>query len=56
MGKFYNYAQRMNEIAHATFAEYREKSDAVKAAESRYFFLLQATLIAALMIPRRRRC
>ena len=36
MGKFYNYAQRMNEIAHATFAEYREKSDAVKAAESRY--------------------
>lgn len=35
MGKFYNYAQRMNEIAHATFAEYREKSDAVKAAESR---------------------
>ena len=36
MGKFYDYAQRMNEIAHATFAEYREKSDAVKAAESRY--------------------
>ena len=36
MGKFYNYAQRMNEIAHATFSEYREKSDAVKAAESRY--------------------
>lgn len=36
MGKFYNYAQRMNEIAHATFAEYREKSDAVKSAESRY--------------------
>lgn len=35
MGKFYNYAQRMNEIAHATFAEYREKSDAVKAAENR---------------------
>ena len=36
MGKFYNYAQRMNEIAHATFAEYREKSDAVKSAESRH--------------------
>ena len=36
MGKFYNYAQRMNEIAHATFAEYREKSDAVKSAESKY--------------------
>ena len=36
MGKFYNYAQRMNEIAHATFAEYQEKSDAVKSAESRH--------------------
>lgn len=36
MGKFYNYAQRMNEIAHATFAEYQEKSDAVKSAESKY--------------------
>ena len=36
MSKFYNFAQRMNAIAHATFAEYQEKSDAVKSAESRY--------------------
>lgn len=36
MSKFNGYAKRMNEIANATFAEYREKSDAVKAAESRY--------------------
>ena len=36
MGKFNNYAQRMNEIAHAAFAEYREKEAAVKSAESRY--------------------
>ena len=36
MGKFNNYAQRMNEIANAAFAEYREKEAAVKSAESRY--------------------
>lgn len=36
MSKFNGYAKRMNEIANATFAEYREKSDAVKSAESRY--------------------
>ena len=35
MGKFNNYAQRMNEIANAAFAEYREKEAAVKSAESR---------------------
>ena len=36
MGKFNNYAKRMNEIANAAFAEYREKEAAVKSAESRY--------------------
>lgn len=36
MSKFNGYAKRMNEIAHATFAEYQEKSDAVKSAESKY--------------------
>ena len=35
MSKFSSYAKRMNGIANATFAEYREKSDAVKSAESR---------------------
>ena len=36
MSKFNNYAKRMNEIANAAFAEYREKEAAVKSAESRY--------------------
>ena len=36
MSKFNAYAKRMNEIANATFAEYRAKSDAVKSAESYY--------------------
>ena len=36
MGKFNNYAKRMNEIANAAFSEYREKEAAVKSAESRY--------------------
>ena len=36
MSKFNNYANKLNEIANATFTEYREKSDAVKSAESRY--------------------
>ena len=36
MSKFNNYAKKLNEIANATFTEYREKSDAVKSAESRY--------------------
>lgn len=36
MSKFNNYARKMNEIANATFTEYREKSDAVKSAESKY--------------------
>ena len=36
MSKFNNYARKMNEIANATFAEYRKKSDAVKSAESKY--------------------
>lgn len=36
MSKFSSSAKRMNEIANATFAEYREKSDAVKSAESKY--------------------
>lgn len=36
MSKFNSYARKMNEIAHATFAEYREKNEAVKSAESRY--------------------
>ena len=35
MSKFNNYAKKLNEIANATFTEYREKSDAVKSAESR---------------------
>lgn len=35
MSKFNSYARKMNEIANATFAEYRAKSDAVKSAESR---------------------
>ena len=36
MSKFNNYAKKLNEIANATFAEYRAKSDAVKSAESKY--------------------
>ena len=36
MSKFNNYARKMNEIANATFAEYRKKSDAVKSAESKF--------------------
>ena len=36
MSRFNNYAKRMNEIANAAFAEYREKEAAVKSAESRY--------------------
>ena len=36
MSKFNNYAKKLNEIAHTTFTEYREKSDAVKSAESRH--------------------
>ena len=36
MSKFNSYARKINEIAHATFTEYREKSDAVKSAESKY--------------------
>ena len=36
MSKFNDYAKKMNEIANATFTEYREKSDAVKSAESRH--------------------
>ena len=36
MSKFNNYAKKLNEIANATFTEYREKSDAVKSAESRH--------------------
>ena len=36
MSKFKNYARKMNEIANATFEEYREKEAAVKSAESRY--------------------
>ena len=36
MSKFSSYARKMNEIANATFTEYREKSDAVKSAESKY--------------------
>ena len=34
MRKFNNYAKKLNEIAHTTFTEYREKSDAVQSAES----------------------
>ena len=36
MSRFNSYAKRMNEIANAAFAEYREKEAAVKSAESRY--------------------
>lgn len=36
MSRFNNYAKRLNEIANATFTEYRAKSDAVKSAESKY--------------------
>ena len=36
MSKFNNYAKRMNEIANATFEEYRKAEAAVKSAESRY--------------------
>lgn len=36
MSKFNNYAKKLNEIANATFTEYRAKSDAVKSAESKY--------------------
>ena len=36
MSKFSSFARKMDEIAHATFTEYREKSDAVKSAESRH--------------------
>ena len=36
MSKFSSYARKMNEIANATFAEYRAKRDAVKSAESKY--------------------
>lgn len=35
MSRFNSYAKRMNEIANAAFAEYREKEAAVKSAESR---------------------
>ena len=35
MSKFSSYARKMNEIANATFTEYREKSDAVKSAENK---------------------
>ena len=35
MSKFNNYAKRMNEIANATFEEYRRAEAAVKSAESR---------------------
>ena len=36
MSKFNNYARKMNEIANATFEEYRRAEAAVKSAESRY--------------------
>ena len=36
MSKFKGYARKVNEIANAAFAEYREKEAAVKSAESRY--------------------
>ena len=36
MSKFNGYARKVNEIANAAFAEYREKEAAVKSAESRY--------------------
>ena len=36
MSKFNNYARKLNEIANATFEEYRRAEAAVKSAESRY--------------------
>lgn len=36
MSRFNSYAKRMNEIANATFEEYRRAEAAVKSAESRY--------------------
>ena len=36
MSRFNNYAKRLNEIANATFEEYRRAEAAVKSAESRY--------------------
>ena len=36
MSEFNGYARKVNEIANAAFAEYREKEAAVKSAESRY--------------------
>ena len=36
MSKFNNYARKMNEIANATFEEYRRAEAAVKSAESRH--------------------
>ena len=36
MSKFNSYARKVNEIANATFAEYRRAEAAVKSAESRY--------------------
>ena len=36
MSRFNGYARKVNEIANAAFAEYREKEAAVKSAESRY--------------------
>lgn len=35
MSRFNDYAKKLNEIANAAFAEYREKEAAVKSAESR---------------------
>ena len=34
MSRFNNYAKRLNEIANATFEEYRRAEAAVKSAES----------------------
>ena len=36
MSKFNNYARKLNEIANATFEEYRRAEAAVKSAESRH--------------------
>ena len=36
MSKFNNYAKKLNEIANATFEEYRRAEAAVKSAESKY--------------------
>ena len=36
MSRFNSYAKRMNEIANATFEEYRRAEAAVKSAESKY--------------------